>query len=194
MSLINGLNGNKKGHQIVTSIVDTIIHPQIQTEYTWTGKSGGKSTKKHAFAELEQVVSLVHATCLQTDPSYSSAECRKDLTYKVLKHSSSRWRDIQNKQNGKTNFMDDQSTIIISTMTDSSNERCQSNKDERVSNQNSDCVEKAVTNSKQDVASSSSENMAPNTLLPDNFDANKVISTLLWPIFATLQSDSKKNK
>lgn len=179
------MNSKKKGHQIITSIVDAIIHPQIQSLYTWTGKSGEKTTKKHAFDELKEIVSLIHATCMRTDPSYSLADCKKDLTYKVLKYSSSRWREIEHKLNNKTISVEDHGTIIMSTKTVSSNDRVQSN---TASMNGSDTNYKLVDHT-------SMENFAcpANTSLLNNFDANKMISTFLLPILTNLQNNAKQN-
>lgn len=185
LSIINGLNSKKKGHQIVTSIVDAIIHPQIQSLYTWTGKSGEKSTKKHAFDELKEMVSLIHATCMRTDPSYSSADCKKDLTYKVLKYSSSRWREIENKLNNKTISVRDHGTVIMSTTTVSLNDRGQSN---------TASINDSDTNYKPIDHTSMNEFSCPaNTSLLNNFDANKMISTFLLPILTNLQKNTKQN-
>lgn len=184
------MNSNKKGHQIITSIVDAIIHLQAQSKYTWTGKSSEKTKKKHAFDELKEIVSLIHATCMQTDPSYSSADCKRDLTYRVLKYSASRWREIQNKQKNKSTFSQDQSNIIMSTRTIPSKEECQSN---------SGCMDKLLTNDKPIMLASSSDllhqsnSQSINSLQSYNFDANKMISTLLLPIVTNLQSNAKQN-
>lgn len=92
-----------------------MIHPKIQTQYTWTGKSCDKTSKKHAFDELKEIIGVIHNVCLRADSNYSLIDCKKDLTYKVLKYSSSRWRDMQSKQSQP---LGNGNECLISTLTE----------------------------------------------------------------------------
>lgn len=65
---------SKKGEKIVKSLFDTVICRDIQTLFTWTGKSASGANTKLAFNVNTE------------DPSYSVKQCEYDLKYRVFKH------------------------------------------------------------------------------------------------------------
>lgn len=91
LKIINGEDGNKAGHTAIVSIVDAIIHPSVQAEYTWTGKTNAPHVKKRSLSVFNQIQSVIHTVCRLADSSYTQKNCTHDLVYKVLKYAQSRW-------------------------------------------------------------------------------------------------------
>lgn len=89
--MINGENIRKKGHDIISSVVDALIHPQIQAECTWSGKTNVSSKKKLAFSQFKEIIGVIHFTCRRADSNYSLKDCEENLIYKILKHAVKRW-------------------------------------------------------------------------------------------------------
>lgn len=87
---INGSDGSKNAHDIISSVVDAIVTPAVQAEHTWTGKSD-KNITKHRFDEYEEIIALIFIVCKKADKNYAKKDCIRDLTYKVFKHAGRRW-------------------------------------------------------------------------------------------------------
>lgn len=90
LTVINGEDGRKHGHDAITSIVDAIIHPSVQVEYTWTGKSNVINVKKKKFNVFTDIHKMVHNVCRLADSAYTVSECKNDFIYTVLKYSQQR--------------------------------------------------------------------------------------------------------
>lgn len=90
LTVINGENAQKKGKDIIVSVAEAIIDPNILPEFTWSGKSNDKNKKKIKFAAYKEISGIIHTTCRRADSSYSVRECEKDLTYIVLKYALQR--------------------------------------------------------------------------------------------------------
>lgn len=90
LAVINGQDGRKNGHDAITSIADTIIHPSVQVEYTWTGKTNIPNVKKRKFNVFTNIHKMVHTVCRLADSSYTIVECKDDFIYTVLKYAQQR--------------------------------------------------------------------------------------------------------
>lgn len=90
LSVINGSDGSKRGHDIISSVVDAIITPAVQAQFTWTGKSD-KNHKKQRFDENTEIIGVIFIVCRQADEKYAKSDCIHDLTYKVFKNAHQRW-------------------------------------------------------------------------------------------------------
>lgn len=88
--MINGSDGLKAGHDVISSIVDAIIEPSIQAQITWTGKTSG-TVKKKSFEDLVEIQSLILTVCRKADHAYTKADFLGDLKYKVIKCAHGRW-------------------------------------------------------------------------------------------------------
>lgn len=77
---------SKKGEKIVKSLFDTVICRDIQTLFTWTGKSASGANTKLAFNVNTEIIGTIHAVIRRADPSYSVKQCEYDLKYRVFKH------------------------------------------------------------------------------------------------------------
>lgn len=89
--MINGTDGSKSGHDVILSVVDAVIHPSIQSQYTWTGKTNNKTVKKQRFNDLSEIHGLLLCVCRKADNSYSKRDFMEHLIYKVLKYAYNRW-------------------------------------------------------------------------------------------------------
>lgn len=95
LSAIHGRSGDKNGSKIMKSLFDTIIEPESQRLFTWTGKSSTNCTKV-AFRDYKAVINLLYAVARLADSGYTLSRCEHDLTYRVLKHA---------KKNGYVNVL-----------------------------------------------------------------------------------------
>lgn len=91
LSMINGADGSKFGRDVISSIVDAVIHPSIQAKYTWTGKTNSKEVKKERFNMLPEIHGLILCVCRKADKNYSRKDFMDDLIYKVIKYAYNRW-------------------------------------------------------------------------------------------------------
>lgn len=91
LTVINGEGGRKVGGNVILSVVDALIHPSIQAEYTWTGKTNNSNTKKRRLDAFINIHSVVHSVCRLADSNYNQKDCTHDMIYKVLKYAQSRW-------------------------------------------------------------------------------------------------------
>lgn len=123
--MINGQTGEKKGGKIINSVVDAIIDPKNQFQFSWTGRSSAGSKTKVAFNEYKEIISVIHAVCRLADSSYSRKECEQDLTYKVFKYANAkRSKDtLKTVVSSKDKFMPAnqiEKETIFSTVTENS--------------------------------------------------------------------------
>lgn len=86
LSAINGRDGTKNGEKIMKSLFEVVIDAELQKECFWTGKSGIKGVTKTQFRNYTEVIALLYAVIRLADADYTVVKCRKDITYKVLKH------------------------------------------------------------------------------------------------------------
>lgn len=91
LSMINGTDGSMSGHSVIVSVVDAIIHPSTQAQYTWTGKTNNKTQRKERFDSLKEIQGLILCVCRKADNNYTKKDFIDDLIYKVLKYSYIRW-------------------------------------------------------------------------------------------------------
>lgn len=89
--ILNGNTGTQRGHDVIQSVVDALIKPDVQAEYTWCGKTNIKNVRKKKFNALKQIHELVWSLCHLADSAYIKSDFRHDLVYKVMKGAHSRW-------------------------------------------------------------------------------------------------------
>lgn len=93
LRIINGSNGSRSGHDIIMSVVDAIICPSVQRNFTWTGKTNRRNQRKERFSALKGIHSLIFQVCHEADREYTYAKFKKDLVGKVMKYAHSRGKD-----------------------------------------------------------------------------------------------------
>lgn len=89
--MINGTDGTKSGYDVISSVVDAVIHPSIQAKYTWSGKTNDKYVRKEIFKDLTEIQGLLLCVCRKADHSYSKIEFIDNIKYKVIKNAHARW-------------------------------------------------------------------------------------------------------
>lgn len=92
LSVINGSDGSHSGSEVILSIVNAVIHPETQSNYTWTGKTNIANMKKKRFDRLTQIHGLIFAVCRLADNGYTQTEFMENLVYKVCKTAHKRGR------------------------------------------------------------------------------------------------------
>lgn len=94
--IINGAEGTKSGRDVISSIVDALLHPSLQAQYIWKRKTqskrnNGETVQKNRFDGFKELHSLIYAVCRHADNSYAKDDCKNDLIYKVFKYAHQRW-------------------------------------------------------------------------------------------------------
>lgn len=69
------------------SVVDSLIRPESQYLFSWTGK-GGVGITKTAFEDYTEIIALVFAICHRADNKYTMANCMHDLKYTMCKNGN----------------------------------------------------------------------------------------------------------
>lgn len=85
------MDGSKSGHDVISSVVDAVIHPSVQAMFTWTGKTNNKEIRKEKFSDLNEIHGLILCVCRKADHTYSKSDFMDDLIYKVIKYAYNRW-------------------------------------------------------------------------------------------------------
>lgn len=86
LSVINGRSGEKEGEKIIKPLFDKMISIELKAKFTWSGRTTLGYTKM-PFSVYKEVVSLLFTVVRLADANYTTTQCQRDVTYRVLKHA-----------------------------------------------------------------------------------------------------------
>lgn len=84
--MIGGSNGQENAEKLIHNVIDSIMTPELLSEYTWTGRAKGNK-RKNKFKTYTNIQKLTFNVFLLAQSTYCFSHFLKDLKEKVLKYA-----------------------------------------------------------------------------------------------------------
>lgn len=94
---IGGSNGDVRGDLLVQPVYHEIIELKFSASISWSGRAGRGKGKKIALSKYDRIVRMIASICNKADEHYTTEKCTRDLKYKVIKYSQSRFGESDNE-------------------------------------------------------------------------------------------------
>lgn len=98
MNVLQKIGGtNVRGDLLIEPVYHAIIAPKFSASITWSGRAGKGKAKKIALSKYGRIVQIIASVCNKADERYTTEKCTRDLKYKVIKYSQSRFGESDNE-------------------------------------------------------------------------------------------------